>query len=267
MKFQYCSDLHLEFYPDDYSLDSFLTPSAPILIVAGDLCQVEHPNFKRFFDTFSIKFKYILYISGNHEYYSNKHTPMTYINKSITQILNEYSNVIYLNNKKLVIGSNGIIDDLAEFEEDSIIILGTTLWSEITNPNIQYYISDYAEIFNQNRKFVTPSDISYMFDYNKNWLQYILSEVENTNRKFLIITHHLPSFTCIDSKYKGNPMNCAFASDLDELIKLHPQIKFWVCGHTHTSFDKTVGQSNILCNPLGYTQENNQYDLAKVFEI
>jgi len=32
----------------------------------------------------------------------------------------------------------------------------------------------------------------------------------------------------------------------------HPQIKLWIHGHTHESFDYMVGDTRIVCNPRGY---------------
>jgi hypothetical protein len=56
MRFQVCSDLHLELYSEEV---------ANYLLVAGHICPVEHPNFQRFFDYVSPKFKEIVFVAGN----------------------------------------------------------------------------------------------------------------------------------------------------------------------------------------------------------
>jgi len=47
-------------------------------------------------------------------------------------------------------------------------------------------------------------------------------------------------------------MNGAFHSELSEFIEDHPQIKLWTHGHTHHTFNYTIGATRVVCNPRGY---------------
>ena len=47
-------------------------------------------------------------------------------------------------------------------------------------------------------------------------------------------------------------MNGAYSSDLSEFILDHPEIRLWTHGHTHHTFDYTIGECRVVCNPRGY---------------
>ena len=48
MKFQIISNIHLEYYDTLPNLKNLINISAPNLILAGDICYYEHPNFLPF---------------------------------------------------------------------------------------------------------------------------------------------------------------------------------------------------------------------------
>ena len=288
LRFQYCSDLHLEFYSDKYDMSKLLEPSANYLIVAGDLCTVEHPNFARFFDEYCSKYKYIFYTTGNHEYYSHTRMCMSDIEIQIRMILDKYPNVIYLQNTCVSLDSNGDITELAEYLPDSVTLCGTTLWSPIKSKlseMIRRAISDYSMIWVDNNRRITPSEITQKYKINHAWLDYELSDMVS---KCVIISHHLPSHSCVDSKYKESPFNCAFAAECDDIIQRYLSTKscVWVCGHTHSSIDMDIkeryqnlkkqnddsvttseNKCRVVCNPKGYNNENPEYSKSKTFVV
>ena len=56
VKFQLISDLHLEKFKVLPNVEEIITPSAPNLILAGDICYVKHKNFVPFFEKISETF-------------------------------------------------------------------------------------------------------------------------------------------------------------------------------------------------------------------
>jgi len=109
MRFQYCSDLHLE------KLRHFprIIPRAPILLLAGD---IGHPNtsiYSKFFQQCSHDFEYILFVDGNHEY-DRPFNPFLRAN-SLPK------NVIHLQN------------DYFDLFGGSVRCFGTTLWTPTVN--------------------------------------------------------------------------------------------------------------------------------------
>lgn len=136
-------------------------------------------------------------------------------------------------------------DDQFSIEVDGLKIAGATLWTDM-NPveflSARQGMMDYRQISgitHQTYKDKFESDLAFLKASNAD----------------IIVTHHLPSYLSVSEKYKGSPLNPAFASDLDlEILEMKP--KLWVHGHTHGRFDYYIGGTRILCNPRGYPNEN-----------
>ena len=89
----------------------------------------------------------------------------------------------------------------------------------------------------------------------------------------VVVTHHLPSRQTIGTRFVGNPLNPAFASELSPLIEAS-RPALWVHGHSHHSMDYRLGETRILSNPKGYgpfegkpRTENAAFQAAMVVEI
>ena len=68
----------------------------------------------------------------------------------------------------------------------------------------------------------------------------------------VVLTHHCPGIKSIASRYSGNDCNGAYASNLDDFIVNHPNIKVWCCGHVHNTHSYDIAQCKVLANPHGY---------------
>lgn len=55
--------------------------------------------------------------------------------------------------------------------------------------------------------------------------------------------------------YAGEPLNAAFASNLDALVADTSAV-LWVHGHTHSAADYAIGRTRVLGNPRGYPSES-----------
>jgi hypothetical protein len=238
--FQLASDLHTEF-PE--FIDKIL-PSADYLLLAGDIGNPLDKNYEEIIYKYSLQFKKIFIIPGNHEYYpyKNQRNSISENNELCEKICNKYDNVIFLNNSyyDLLVLNN------------VIRIIGTTLWSNIydTAPEI-------------NDKLIKISDdIPYakktnIREIHKKCVEYLKKEIENSPYPVLIMTHHLPSYNLILGKYLTplyNKYNSHFASKLEELFV--PKIKAWVCGHSHGFNHIMINNTQLYLNPQGYPFEN-----------
>lgn len=238
MKIRYFSDLHLEFF-EISEIKEFITQIPPgvdeICILAGDIGNPYQINYDIFMNFISEKFKKIFVITGNHEYYKNS---IEETNVFLNEYFSKFKNISFLNNT-------------FEYYENHCFI-GTTLWSKITNPS--YDINDMHCIAN--------------FDYikyntlNKQCVDF-LQDTVNNNKNCIIITHHMPSNSLIDKKYKTLkmlPYNQWFYCDLDNFIEKYgsTKIKCWIYGHTHTPSFNKINNIPFLCNPIGYPNENNK---------
>lgn len=261
MRVAYCSDLHLEFA--DLVLDN--TIQADVLVLAGDILKADdlHSNkninhiepisklgrrqssaliYRNFLKDISNKFKHIIVVAGNHEFYDGKWVD------SIEHLKEEYSsyhNIYFLENgiKKI---------------EDCTFI-GGTLWTNlnkgdpITVYQIKDLMSDYRVIRNDSREYSKLRPIDTLERHRKtlNYFSDTLSQTEN--EKFVVVSHHAPSELSVAEMYKDDyVMNGAYFSDLSNFILDNPQIKVWVHGHMHTNFDYNIGDTRVLCNPRGY---------------
>ena len=249
MKLRYLSDLHLEFIKPA-QIQNFIkripVGRDEICILAGDIGNPYQSNYDTFLKFISKNFKKSFIIPGNHEYY-NKTKTIYETNVYLKKYFEQFDNISFLNN---------------EFEHyDDHFFIGTTLWSQITNP--KYEINDVYEIPN----------FDYI-QYNKlniqsvDFLKTILDEI---NKNSIIITHHMPSSCLINDKYKSKkmlPYHQWFYSNMDELIKKNKdKIKCWIYGHTHTSSSNIIHGIPFLCNPIGYPKENTILDFGKYIMI
>ena len=245
LRFQYFSDIHLEFIKP-YELEKFLNkivPKEPLCILAGDIGNPYSDNYKSFIKDVHKKFEKIFLIAGNHEYYSHGKS-IDETNEYIVSICSKYSNISFLNNNyELYEGYN---------------FVGSILWSKIKNT--KYEIND--------TEFIKDMNISKYNILNEKCLAYLESALDKLDN-VIVITHHMPSSTLIDSKYKVGSIsnyNEWFYCDMDEFIcKNKDKIKCWIYGHTHTPSEKLIENVNCICNPIGYPNENSRIDLEKVW--
>ena len=85
---------------------------------------------------------------------------------------------------------------------------------------------------------------------------FIENELDShVGERCIVVTHHLPSTMSISAKFAKSPINCAFASDADDLVA---RADIWIHGHTHDSQDYRIGGCRVVCNPAGYPRNNGR---------
>ncbi len=240
MNFQIISDLHLELKKE---INLQIKKTAPNIILPGDIGNPFSNIYCDFIDFLSKNYNLVILIAGNHEYYLND---IIDTNNKINEIVSKYNNVFFLNNSVYI------------DEKEKIKIIGTTLWSYISLDEYYIaskYINDYKNI-KYNGKQLAPYMTNIFFEQNK---EFIIKEVHNTKKdyKIIVVSHHLPTYKLINDKYISHPLNCCFASNLDNIIK--PPIKAWICGHSHQFNEIDLNNVKCVLNPVGYEKENTNY--------
>ena len=236
MQINFISDLHLEFGPLE------IEPEAgDVLVLAGD---IDIKGRVDWINSIASKFNHVIYVLGNHEFY------------------NGAMDSIYRKTRE------GLVDNVHLLENESVTIAGVTfhgatLWSDFLNGNPMSYlqcdqaINDYRLIRAGDGKHRFKPQIAHsLHNISKVFLQ------ENVKEGDVVVTHMAPSLLSIHEKYKNDMnINGSYASDLSELI-LDTKPELWFHGHVHTSFDYTVGNTRILCNPRGYVGEelNSEFE-------
>jgi len=247
------SDLHLEFIKS-HKIEKFLKniplcTTDDILVLAGDIGNPYSTNYDTFMKFVSKNFAKTFVIAGNHEYY-NKIKTIKETTLFLEEYLTQFHNISFLNNS---------------YEEyRNMYFVGTILWSKV-DVNTPYHINDLYAIPD-----MSCSVYNKLHNKSVSFLQETLGKVDK-DKSCVVITHHLPSDSLVDDKYKTQkllPYSQWFSSNQDTLIETHKnKIKLWIYGHTHTASQKTVHTIPFLCNPLGYPMENTKYDYEKVIDI
>jgi len=256
LQFQYFSDLHLEFFDNIEQINKLnIKPIAPYLIIAGDIgniCGSYQNMYQKFLTHVSRMFINVFIITGNHEYYnlcgekiSNTNGWFEYIETKIKELIKPLSNVIFLQNELYMIPNT------------DLCIYGTTLWSDI-NQDMKYMIKKQINDYHSIPQF-SISKSCKLFRLNVDKLSDSL--IMNKDKRFIVISHHLPSYKLIHKKYQYCELNSAFASSVD--IAENSQIVAWVSGHTHMSME--IDKFHV--NSIGYLGENICVDYNKIFKI
>lgn len=247
MKFRLFSDIHLEF--DHYTVRPHDDDKDTILVLAGDIIPLYLAGqLKRFFDETAHRFKYVVYVCGNHEYYNSN---LSFGQQIFKNLAETYKNVHCLNDEAF------IIDDVA--------IIGSTLWTDFNkgNPmsmlNAEMAMNDFRIIKMSDkdyRKF-KPKDAYNIHIESKKFIFDEIKKHKDAGLKTLVVTHHGPSRMSIHEMFAMSNINSAYVSDLsNEILDTEPNI--WCHGHTHTSFDYMIGNvTRVICNPRGYYNENS----------
>lgn len=262
MRVKCVSDLHLECCEQGHGVPDLGEGDA--LILGGDILCARHfktnGKLHQVYDDFlqkcSDNFDYVLYIAGNHEAYG-------YNYEGTWDVLKE----------NLPKGIHLFENDFVRI--DDWIFIGGTLWTDFRNGNAlemmeaAQCLNDYKIIrIGSNYRKMNPDDTLGFHKKSKQFLLDTLPMFEN--QKVWVLSHHAPSYQSVHPKYRTSGIaNGAYVSDLDDFIFNHPQIKYWSHGHTHESFDYTIGECRVICNPRGYypTEINSNFDPNFEIEI
>uniref|UniRef100_A0A6C0LTQ6 Calcineurin-like phosphoesterase domain-containing protein n=1 Tax=viral metagenome TaxID=1070528 RepID=A0A6C0LTQ6_9ZZZZ len=219
---QFISDIHLE-YRDKYPI---IPQQGNYLALLGDIGNPFKNNYADFIKYSAHHWNKVFLITGNHEYWQKNYT-IEDTNDKVSTICSKYNNVYFLNNSHHCLN-------------DDYDIVGSTLWSNVKHVSVALGYSQYS-------RNIHPSTTNKLHHECVDFLNNIIS---NSQKKLIIITHHMPSFLLINKNYKNSINNDRYASNLDYLIR--KPIQYWLCGHSH--YRTKVRINDILCiiNPLGY---------------
>jgi predicted phosphodiesterase len=265
-KIQYISDIHLEFYKKLESLPQIAVTS-DILVLAGDIGYPTTTLYWDFLEQQASRFKHILLITGNHEYYHTQNA----IKKGRVLDIHTIDELIASELKRRELTNIHFLHSGNQFVIiDKVCFIGTTLWSHIPDEaiyEVSHRMNDYRNIFIKNGdgslQNIIPSDVNVLHLKQKDDLIHTLvnTSKSNTIEKIVVITHHLPSFELIHPKYQTDELkelNSAFACDILDTLddELKAKIDLWICGHTHSPESKVVNGVQCVINPIGYPGEN-----------
>lgn len=248
MKILVMSDLHLEF-----AQLQIRPVDADLVILAGDIWP-STKGIRWAQDAFDIP---VLYVAGNHEFYSYM--------KTMDELL--------LDMHEACEDSNVHFLDRGTFEMNGVRFIGTTLWTDLLkNPfggiSCGVIDSDVGHIMTGDGEGLNDLFAQALFEKNRTWMKSELGKP--FSGKTVVITHHAPSVGSLHSQYSGNPWNSCFVTNMEELMG--DKIDLWVHGHTHNCFDYRVNGTRVVCNPRGYPHpfggwENSEFNQEFIVEV
>lgn len=256
VRIQYASDLHINDWPKGTPFESFITPVAPILVLAGDICSAWDPLYTHFLAWCSRNWYLVIVIAGNHEYYCEPgfERSLLQTDYELLRISNLFNNTKFLQN-----GSSFIVPGT------QIRFVGSTLWSDI-DPAIWDeiygkkgdYKATFVEHFPYGLRTTHPSDICALHAFQRSYLIGGFAPVL-PNETLVVVTHHMPSKLLLENKYKADRLHSCYASNDEDLFIR--SISLWICGHSHRATRMKYPRGPyIVMNARGY---NRMHELQR----
>lgn len=235
VEYRYGSDFHKRlpgFFSD--------TDKDQVYIIAGDVGEFSKKGtaVKDILDEMCSRFKAVIYVAGNHEYYR---TSIGRFDKKMREFTELYDNLHFLQKDSIII--------------DGVRIIGATLWSDTREHSweVESKMNDYRYIRTgpeglEWKRSLRASDTTSM---HFSMVDYIEKEILESEEPCIVVTHHAPSTRSTPLRYKDDPLNCAYSTDLE--IEKWPIV--WIHGHIHDQMKYDHNGCIVLCNPLGYLGE------------
>lgn len=267
MKIRIISDLHLDIN-DKNPFE--LSDTETFTVICGDISGY----FEKTSDWLNKYIKNGVFVSGNHVVYNESNHSLQYFINQFEQAYPLSASVSYLNNNYKIV--------------NDIVFVGGTLWTDYklldkNAPDLyMMYASGLLNDFNwgkfnsnfnedkEDEKYLrelSPTDCAEMFEQT-------IAAIDNVCKKFpdkkiVVVTHHAPSILSIQQENKTKISSPCFASNLEEFILNHTNIKLWCHGHIHQASDYKIGDCRIVCNPRGYAKygEDSNFNPDLVVEI
>lgn len=260
------SDIHLEFTNvqtiQDMEKKGFITiPKDAIertLVLAGDIGHPYDEQYWSFLFSCCDIYDRVLCVAGNHEYYSKPSRQIFFdeITDTMKMKRNERTNL------------HIFLDEIIEF--NNVTVVGGTLWTNIPISKahiIHSMMNDYNLIYKNHNTCLDIDDTKTMHQKSKSIIKQC---IEKSEKKIIVITHHLCSSELIHPQYKGSPINIAFYTDLSDIM--NENILVWICGHTHRKMIKNVRYKDdlnckVIINPMGYPGENTHHGIESFYDV
>lgn len=256
MKIGITSDVHCEFrgseFPD-------LEERVDVLILAGDI-GVGVDGAKRALDKYFGLARKIVYVAGNHEYYSKD---IFDVNEGLSMLSGMNDRFYFLERGSVTLGG--------------VRFIGATGWTDfelygtpaISMGHAVRGLNDY-HVIKRSGKIITPEQTRHISIGSREFIKDELEEIYRFGGKSVVITHHAPSIRSVNPKYRNDELNPCYANNWDDLLDksdiYRPVPKFWFHGHMHDPVDYMIGGTRVLSNPCGYPHERSGRPKVKVVE-
>lgn len=238
-RIQIVSDLHLEFMYYEWDLP---VTDADLIVIAGDV-GVGTKHMEWMSQQIEIHKKPIIYVLGNHEFYHQDYDETILVWEKFSD-----------SNKDFF-----LLHDRTAFI-NGVTYIGSTLWTDCENQEskeklIEKHLNDF-KVIRYHGRTLTAKDTTDMNEYAKDYIRFMLENLDHGTDKIVLVTHHAPSFKSSASLFDGSELNCAFASDMESILTGYG-IDLAIHGHMHNFSDYMIGDTRVVANPKGYPRETD----------
>ena len=234
MRIQYISDLHLEF-PDNQRFigENPIPAKGEILVIAGDFMPLRLVNeLRAFLDRLSDQFRQVYWVPGNHEFYGGE---LKGYHGSFQENIRD--NITLLNNSVV--------------EEKGVKLIFSTLWSEV-KPENQIHVMARLNDFRMIRYGDEPLTVdryNQLHQQNREFLRESMLQLRD--EPTFVVTHHVPTFYNYPEDFRRDPLNNAYASELEAIIA-DGKPNYWQFGHHHHNLREfKLHDTQFLINQVG----------------
>jgi predicted phosphohydrolase len=248
--FQIVSDLHIERFKDDVDPFQYIKKEADVLVMAGDIGSLYRlPQLTLFLKKLCDSFTQVLFVPGNHEYYTLREVEWKKSFKTLQIDLKiiekSIPNLTVLHRKTVMIGD--------------VCIAGCTLWSQpsISVPNYIVRIDGF-----RTRQYKRQHQEDLCF------LHRTIKQCKKSGTKLAVITHHPPSFSLMKKKgRRKDKYRSLYVTNLDYMISKE-NMAVWVSGHIHFNSDIMKNGTRLVSNQLGKRKDHvTDFNQSLVVEI
>lgn len=245
MKIICFSDLHLEF---GKSFDVPEEDTADVMILAGDI--ITFADFSPLEEIVKSWRKPILYVAGNHEFYTRK--PMRDDIARFQTWAADYPHLHFLQDEAITI--------------DGVHFFGGTMWTDFYGGDSYFMqramkrMNDYRMIKVETDVFLDPVITTH---FHKIYREKLLAWFEKPLKGArVVISHHVPVESRETYNAKGDAYLAYLALDMEEIIQEHhPDL--WIYGHNHIPNDTMLGKTRVVSNPRGYPTQSGGFQCIK----
>jgi len=260
MKVDYISDLHLDFWIKELNRSLKLNDlikrfcsslqigqnDSDVLVIAGDLGHyyvqdtafLKHVKtmYKDVILTFGNHDLYLVSNSIRHKYKSNSFNRLSEMKQFCKNEGIHYLHGNVINIDGVTFGGTGMTWDKSYLEK---------LWGRDVPRH------EVVELFNN-----SMNDCVMIMNVKDDNFDNELTKLQSIDHVDVVVTHYGPIVSPnTPLNYMIDPITTFFYFDgMRELERINPS--FWIYGHTHTKSIHTAESTNLLCNPLGYPNEN-----------
>jgi Calcineurin-like phosphoesterase len=260
LKIGIISDLHL-----DHKKFTGNLGTGDILMIPGDVIPAAllHPKSpvhaemidrtNQVFERGLKSFDHVVYTMGNHEH---DYGVINYSKDILEKYINNHPNLHMLEKEKVII--------------KNLPVFGGVFWTDFYDGNplammaAQSAMPEYKMVSKHDSNgmsIVTPEDI-----YREH-----IETIENLNlfldyhrnQPVAVMSHHLPSYKSVNSKFRAakfEALNTSFYSNLDYIMEENDNIILWAHGHTHDNCEYKINKTDVYCNPRGYSDQNKHFN-------